>query len=59
VYAPFSRAIRPAVSSFQASTNTFPSRRACAQATYNRLEEQYNDLENRWAVGIMRKFARH
>ena len=27
-------------------------------ATYNRLEEQYDELENRWALGIMTRFAR-
>jgi hypothetical protein len=27
-------------------------------ATYNRLEAQYDDLENRWALGIMTRFAR-
>ena len=30
-------------------------------ATYNRLEEQYDELENRWALGIMitiNRFAR-
>ena len=28
-------------------------------ATYNRLEEQYDELENRWALGIMTRFARY
>jgi hypothetical protein len=28
-------------------------------ATYNRLEAQYDDLENRWALGIMARFARY
>ena len=28
-------------------------------ATYNRLLEQYDELENRWAAGILTKFARH
>ena len=28
-------------------------------ATYNRLEAQYDDLENRWALGIMTRFARY
>ena len=27
-------------------------------STYNRLEAQYDDLENRWALGIMAWFAR-
>jgi hypothetical protein len=27
-------------------------------ATYNRLEQQYDDLENRWALGITTRFAR-
>jgi hypothetical protein len=27
-------------------------------ATYNRLEAQYDDLQNRWAIGIMARFAR-
>jgi hypothetical protein len=27
-------------------------------ATYNRLEAQYDDLENRWALGIMSRLAR-
>ena len=27
-------------------------------ATYNRLEAQYDDLQNRWAIGTMRRFAR-
>jgi hypothetical protein len=28
-------------------------------ATYNRLEAQYDDLENRWALGIMTRFAKY
>lgn len=28
-------------------------------ATYNRLEAQYDDLENQWALGIMTRFARY
>jgi len=28
-------------------------------ATYNRLEAQYDELENRWALGIMARFARY
>jgi hypothetical protein len=28
-------------------------------ATYSRLEAQYDDLENRWALGIMTRFARY
>ena len=28
-------------------------------ATYNRLEAQYDDPENRWALGIMTRFARY
>ena len=28
-------------------------------ATYSRLEAQYDDLENRWALGIMARFARY
>jgi len=27
-------------------------------ATYNRLEEQYDEMENRWALGIMARIAR-
>jgi hypothetical protein len=27
-------------------------------ATYNRLEEQYDEMENRWALGIMTRLAR-
>jgi hypothetical protein len=41
------------------STNTtFPPKPPRMRwATYNRLEAQYDDLENRWALGIMTKFA--